>query len=223
VSFKTSSILIKVVAAAVVLLPSFIAVQQAHAQKSSAPAAAPISIGSVDIQKILAGYNKKATQETAFQAVVSNYQSALQVQQANAMLSEPEQQQLGSLLLKSNRTPADESQIKALETKSQADASELIALQQKSSPTDADQARRAILAQEQQNGQQVLQSVADTYKQAIDQRNQQESDAIATEIKAAVAAVAQQRGLTLVFDSSVAIYAANDITPLVLARLNSAK
>ncbi len=221
-SLRKSSIQVLIAATAAAVLSALVIVQPVKAQAAAAPISG-IVFGSVDIQKVLAGYTKKTTSETAFQVVVSGYQSALQVQQANTMLAAPEQQQLGSLLLKTNRTPADDAQIKTLETKSQSDASELIALQQKASPTDADRARLAVLTQEQQNGQQVLQTVADSYKQAIDQRNQQVSDAITAEIRAAVAAVAQQRGLTVVFDSSVAIYAANDVTPQVLTRLNSGK
>ena len=39
-------------------------------------------------------------------------------------------------------------------------------------------------------------------------------------MKEAIAAVAQQRGLAVVFDSKLALYTANDVTDDVLKRLN---
>jgi Skp family chaperone for outer membrane proteins len=179
------------------------------------------TIGSVDIQKLLAGYTKKAESESDYEKVVDQYNGAFNAQKANYMLAETDQQTLGTLLLKDNQTPADQAQIKQLEAQSQADAAELAALQQKASPTDADKVRLAALSQEQQASQQILQDVADNYKQQLDAKNQAASDVIAGDIKAAVAAVAQQKGLTVVFDSSLAIYATNDVTALVLAKLNA--
>ena len=79
------------------------------------------------------------------------------------------------------------------------------------------------MTKEQQAGAQALQNINTNYSQLIDQKNQQESDALLVQIKSAVAAVAQSKGLTVVFDSSVAIYAGNDVPQLVIDRLNAAK
>jgi len=77
--------------------------------------------------------------------------------------------------------------------------------------------------QQQQQGQQALQDIADTYRQTLDQKNQALSADIASDIRAAVADVAKKQGITVVFDSSVAIYASTDLTPLVITKLGGTK
>jgi len=179
------------------------------------------TIGSVDIQKVLAGYTKKAQSETDYEKVVDQYNNAFNAQKQNYMLSLTDQQTLGNLLLEDTPSTADQAQIKQLESQSQSDAAELAALQQKASPTDSDKVRLAALTQEQQASQQILQDIANNYKNLLDAKNQAASDVIAGDIKAAVATVAQEKGLTVVFDSSLAIYATNDVTDLVLTKLNA--
>ena len=191
----------------------------------AAPAPAPLvsAYGSVDIQKVLTAYNKRTSANDDLKAQADQYLAAFNIQKADSMLSETDQNSLSALLLKPTRTPADEAQITALQTRSQADASELTALQQKPNLTPIDTARLAALTKEQQAGAQALQDANTNYSQLIDQKNQQESDALLVQIKAAVASVAQSKGLAIVFDSSVAIYAGNDVTQLVIDRLNAAK
>ncbi len=198
---------------------------QGSAQAATAPATAPLvsAYGSVDIQKVLTAYNKRTSANDDLKAQADQYLAAFNIQKADNMLSETDQNSLSALLLKPTRTPADEAQITALQTRSQADASELTALQQKPNLTPADTARLAALTKEQQAGTQALTDANTNYSQMIDQKNQQESDALLVQIKAAVASVAQSKGLAIVFDSSVAIYAGNDVTQLVIDRLNAAK
>ena len=181
------------------------------------------AIGSVDLQKVLNGYTKKSTADAAMKTQVDAYTSVFNMQKSDMMLSEADQQSLGALLLKATPTPADQAQIQALQTRSQADYSELTALQQKANLTPADTTRLAALTKEQQQGQQALQDIHDSYTQLLDQKNQAEADLLAADVKSAVAAVAQERNLAVVFDSSLAIYASNDVTQLVINHLNAAK
>jgi len=192
------------------------------AQAGSAPAATSV-IGSVNIQKVLAGYNKKASAEASMQAMADNFNNVFKLEQASAMLSQSDQQSLCTLLLKPTKVQADEDQIKVLQTKSVNDANELATLQQKTSPTDDDKARLTVLTGEQQNGQAALQTIADSFKQQLSDQDQQQSTQLESDVRAAVASVAEQKGLAVVFDSSLAIYASNDVTAQVISKLNSDK
>jgi Skp family chaperone for outer membrane proteins len=195
-------------------------------QRSVSAATASITtsaIGSVNIQKVLAGYTKKTAIEQSMQATAQQYNDVFKLEQASAMLSQTDQQSLSTLLLKQNRTPAVDNQIKALQTKAQNDAAELTTLQQKANPTDDDKARIAVLTNEQTNGQQALQSIADGFKQQLSDQDQQQSANLEADVRAAVASVAEQKGLAVVFDSSLAIYASNDVTAAVIAKLNGTK
>jgi Skp family chaperone for outer membrane proteins len=192
------------------------------ATTAASASASANTIGCIDMKKVVAGYTKEAQSEADFQKIVDKFQDVWNTQKQNYMLSATDQQNLGNLLLKDNPTAADQAQIKQLETQSQSDATELTALQNKTSPTDSDKVRLAALTQEQQNSQQILQDAGNDYKQQLDAKNQAVSDGIEAEIRAAVASVAQAKGLTLVLDSSLAIYASNDVTQLVLTKLNNA-
>ncbi len=214
---------LKLAGAATMLAACLLGQGAAHAATAPAPALLSSAVGSVDLQKVLTGYNKRESANDDLKAQADQYLAAFNLQKADNMLSETDQQSLSALLLKPTRTPADEAQITALQTRSQADASELTALQQKPNLTAIDTARLAALTKEQQAGAQALQDINTNYSQLIDQKNQQESDALLVLIKSAVAAVAQSKGLAVVFDSSVAIYAGNDVTQLVLDRLNATK
>jgi len=70
------------------------------------------------------------------------------------------------------------------------------------------------------NGTQALQAIHDDYSQRLNQQSDQVDQQTLDDIRSAVAAIAKQKGLSVVFDSTYAIYTANDITQAVIAKLN---
>jgi Skp family chaperone for outer membrane proteins len=186
-------------------------------------AGAPV-FATVDMSKIIASYSKRATADQAFQALQQQYQDVFKTQTANAMLGAADQQKLGQLLILGDGATADQKQqIADLETQAGKSSDDLAALQQKKDATDADKIQLQQLTQQQAAGQTALQEVADNYRSALDQKNQQMSADIAADIRVAVAAVAKQQGISVVFDSSVAIYATNDLTQAVINKLGGTK
>lgn len=179
--------------------------------------------GSVDMQKVAAAYTKSTTSEATMKGLHDQLLLVYSTQAANPMLSSDQQTQLGNLLLKASPTDADKAQIQSLEAQSQKDAQALAALQQQKELTDSDRAQLAALTAEQQAGAQALQGVQDDYQQRMQQENDQLVQEISDDIRAAVAAVAKQKGLSLVFSSDAVIYSANDITQAVIAKLNGTK
>jgi Skp family chaperone for outer membrane proteins len=179
---------------------------------------------SVDMSKIIDSYSKRATAEATFQQIQQQYTDIFKTQTANAMLDEDDQKTLGTLLLLGDSaTPDQKQQIADLETQAGKASDQLANLQQEKDASDADKVQLQQLTQKQSAGQQALQDVADSYKQALDAKNKELSDEIASEIKAAVATVAKKQGITVVFDSSVAIYASNDLTQAVITNLGGSK
>ncbi|HEX5324361.1 MAG TPA: OmpH family outer membrane protein [Capsulimonadaceae bacterium] len=200
-------------AAAVLLVGSLAAPRLARAQTAA-------SFGSVDLQKVANSYSKRSAAQDQLGQLANQLDATYSTQAANSMLSADQQKQLGNLILKANKTAADTAQIQTLESQSQRDAQALAALQQKKDLTDADRTQLAQLTDEQQSGAQALQAVQDDYRQRLEAQNQQMNQQSLDDIRAAVAAVAKQKGLTVVFDASVAIYSANDITQAVITKLN---
>lgn len=208
------------------VLATFVVVALAASVALFAPPAfaqAGEQYGSVDMQKVAAAYNKSSASEDQMKALHDQLLQVYGTQEANPMLTTQQQQQLGNLLLKPNPTDADRAQIQALEAQSQKDSQALAALQQKKDYTDDDRAQLAALTTEQQAGAQALQAVQDDYQQRMQQENDKLVQQISDDIRASVAAVAKQKGLTLVFSSDAVVYSANDITQAVINRLNGAK
>jgi Skp family chaperone for outer membrane proteins len=196
----------------------------AFAKEAGAPVAGAPVFATVDMSKIIASYSKRATADQAFQALQQQYQDVFKTQTANAMLGAADQQKLGQLLILGDGATADQKQqIADLETQAGKSSDDLAALQQKKDATDADKIQLQQLTQQQAAGQTALQEVADNYRSALDQKNQQMSADIAADIRVAVAAVAKQQGISVVFDSSVAIYATNDLTQAVINKLGGTK
>ena len=205
------------------MAPLLVATVFAASLAASHPAFAQAgAIGSVDLHKVLASYNKKTPAQDQLEQMTNQLQQVYATQSAYNMLTADQQKQLGNLLLKANRTSADDAQVQALEGQSQKDAQTLAALQQKKDLTDADRTQLAQLTDEQQAGAQAVQTIHDDYIQRLNQQNDQVEHETLDDIRSAVAAVAKQKGLSVVFDGDVAIYTANDITQAVIAKLNGA-
>lgn len=187
----------------------------------AAPAASSaIVIGSVDLDKILAGYAKKPAFDQQVQDLNSKLDAQFKQQVNYDMLTADQQKQLTALLSKPNPTDADKAQITQLQAQSDKDAQDLAALQQKQNPTADDQARLKALTQQHKAGQQALKDVADGYTQEVTDKQQALSTQLSDNVRLAIAEIAKDKGLTVVFTSQVALYCSNDITDDVLKKLN---
>ena len=203
--------------AAGLMLPVFGALP---ALAAPAVSAASGQFGGVDLARILAGYNKKADLDSQIQALNQKLQAQFSAQQNSPLLTRDQITRLGVLVSKTPRTDAETAEMTSLQQQSAAASQELTTLQQKVNPTDADKARLTILTTQLQGGQQALQEISTSYTTQVQAEQDRLSARLSDQVKAAIAAVAQQRGLAAVFNSQYAVYTANDITDEVLRRLN---
>ncbi len=188
------------------------------ARAADAPAA--MSFGSVDLQRLLSGYTKKAAYDQQLSQLQQQLAGFFQQQQNYPMLSDTDQRQLGTLLATAAPTAAQTAQLNTLEAKSTQAQQQLTTLQSEQNPSQADKDQMAQLVQLQKDGVAALQDEQSVYQTQVQQRSDQLSQQLSADVKTAVTAVARQRGLAVVFDSQVAIYTANDITDDVLKTLN---
>jgi Skp family chaperone for outer membrane proteins len=192
-----------------------------HNVASADPAVpATAQIGSVDLQKIQNGYAKRDDLLKQINDINAQLSDRLKRQSASDMLSADQQSQLGALLAKPQPTDADTAAIAQLENQSSHDTQEMATLQQKADLTDADKLRLNVLMAEHQAGQQALQTTSDSYTDELKEEGDKIQGQFDDKVRAAIAAVAKERGLAVVFDAQLALYTANDITDDVLARLN---
>ncbi len=191
----------------------------AHAKAAPASGDMPV-FGSVDINKLQTQSSKKAKYDTDLHALVDRLNTAFKQQASSIMLSKAEQTELGGLLSKTNPTEADHNRINALQAQASKAATELTDLQQKKDPTPADTARVDVLTRQYESGKTALQEVGDGYQGQLKALSDKDNTDFTQSVKEAIAAVAQQRGLSVVFTSDVAVYTTNDITDDVVKRIN---
>ncbi|MCW3058585.1 MAG: hypothetical protein JWQ02_406 [Capsulimonas sp.] len=178
------------------------------------------AFGSVDLQKIQAGYTKRADLERSIQDINVRLSNQLKTQSGSDMLNLQQQQELQALLSKTAPTDADKARITALQEQSNKDAAELTALQQKANATADEKARMSALTNQRKAGQQILQQVSESYSEQFKTEADKINGQFTDSVKQAIAAVAKDKNLSVVFDSAVAVYTANDISDEVLKRLN---
>ena len=178
--------------------------------------------GSVDVAKIQSGYVKLQDMQTKIKQVGDDLNRRFKIQQGYDMLTLDEQQQLEALLAKQTRSETENQKVSELENKSSHDSQTLAALQQKppAQLTEADKGQLTALTSQHQAGTQALQSVSDEYQDQFNAQQTKIQGEFTDQVKAAIAAVAKEKNLAVVFDSNVAIYTTNDITDDVLKRLN---
>ncbi len=186
----------------------------------AAPSGGMPLFGSVDLSKLQAQSTKSTKYNADLHALQERLDYSFKQQAASLMLSASDQAELGTSLSKTSPTDTDRARVADLQAKSIAAAKEYTDLQQKPNPTPADTSRLATLAGEYSANQASLQKIGDQYQVQIKALSDKDTADFTQDVKAAIMAVAKQQGLTVVFDSSVAIYTSNDITDEVVKRIN---
>lgn len=201
-------------AVALALAPSLVA-----RPAQAAPAGMP-TFGSVDIQKLQTQSAKKAKYDADLHALADRLDTAFKQQAASIMLTKAEQTELGGLLSKAKPTDQDRTRTAVLQAQGSKTAQELSDLQQAKAPTPTETARLATLTSQYQAGQAALQEIGDGYQTQLKKLSDQDNTEFTQSVKEAIAAVAQQKGLSVVFTSDIAVYTTNDITEDVVKRIN---
>ncbi len=202
-------------AAALMLTPALLA-----RPVQAAPAAGMPTFGSVDIQKLQTESTKKSKYDTELHALADRLNTAFTQQAASIMLTKAEQTELGGLLSKTGQTDTDRTRIAVLQAQAVKSAQELTDLQQAKTPTPADTARIAALTSQYEAGKAALTDIGDGYQAQLKALQEKDNTEFTQNVKEAIAAVAQQKGLSVVFDSNLAVYTTNDITADVVKRIN---
>jgi Skp family chaperone for outer membrane proteins len=178
--------------------------------------------GTVDFKKLSAEYKAKDQVEGKLKGMQAQFQARLSRRDNMPLLSEEDQKTLDSLYEKENQTDGDKAKIKEIEDKAKKASDEIQGLSQKKDTelTDAEKKRLQETGQKIKDAQQKFAAMKDDLSQQFDRFGSGQQDDLMKNIKAAIAKVAEQKGLSIVFSSDVALYAGTDITPQVVTELN---
>jgi Skp family chaperone for outer membrane proteins len=176
----------------------------------------------VDVGKLSEGYKARADFESQLRAMQAKLQARLDRRDNMPFLTEEEQLKLDELNEKATRTEAENKQMKDLETKNRTVSEEILALRQKPDNmlNDADKAKLAAADKNFREAQGRFTAMRDNLSTQINQFGKSQSEDLMKKVKVSVSKVAEQKGIALVFNSEVALYAGTDITDAVLSELN---
>ena len=180
------------------------------------------SFASVNIGKCVADSKVQLANVNEMQAMQGRFNTVLQqLEQNGAMfLSLSEAQELSKLYEKPSTTAEEKKRIAALEAIAGKKIADLKVLDTTPTLTEAQKKQLEDLSAQQENGKKMLQGFVDAYKEQMDKRDFELSQKFDSDLRSAITKVAQDKGIALVFDNKVAVYAGTDITNDVLKAIN---
>jgi len=192
---------------------------------AAAEAKVPIPFGTVDIEKAYAGYQKSAQIREELKAAYDKANLKLDLMKANKLLTQEEITELVDLNTKDKQTDADKARISVLLDASKNRDQELQTLEQKQDATDAEKARRQELLDQRKKSEDAHKKAFETYQKDLGTQENELLAAAKKDIVDAVAAVAKDKSIAIVFNRSIGladfiVYSSVDITDDVVKRLN---
>lgn len=197
-----------------IVLPGSPLVHVAQAQ------AAPI-IGVVDGEKINSNFPKL---KAALEGIEKRKQTLRSQLDGRVFLAEADTKTFDALILKANRSEAEEGQLSALAKKGAARRDEYNALFAKATKSAADTTRIKAIEDESQKTAPTLQRVIEQVDASVVKQEQETEDRFRAQIVQAVEQIAQEKKLLVVVGKQAVAWssATVEITDEVVARLNKA-
>lgn len=181
-------------------------------------------LATVDYKKIQDEYKLKATMESDIKSLQQQLTGALSRREAMPLLTEPEQTELDKLWEKevSARSDADKKRMDELKNKGDQLGAEIQALRQKDQKdiNEADKKKLKDAEDTMVKAQQVYANKKEESSAKLQQFINENSDKLLKNVRQAIAKIAEQKSVSIVFNSEVAPYAGVDITQPVVTELN---
>lgn len=177
--------------------------------------------GVVDINKILQDSELGKATNKKLQDALSIRSDLLKFISTYKVLTVEQANKLRELTLKPAPTAADKSEIERIKGEVIAADKKRNELLQKSNMTDTDRMQLQDYAQRAQTMAQVVEQFNNEFQQELNAFESQVREDTITKTKETVKDVAKSQGFTVVLESSVVPYAANDITDASIKALNA--
>jgi Skp family chaperone for outer membrane proteins len=176
--------------------------------------------GVVDLQVVSSKSKMSNDLEQQLRAMQEKFRGRLERRQNNPLLTEDEMKQFDELSEKDAPNDADKKKKDELEKKSKSLLEEYQGLQNKKEPTAADKTRIEELTKLGRDNQDKLKTLDEKLGNDFQQFRVTKNEEFKKQIKASVAKVADQKKISIVFDSAVALYAGTDLTEAVVKEMD---
>lgn len=189
---------------------------------NTAPPVTPGSIAVVDMDRIYAASD--APEQLGQKAMQYQQEAVTNVDKIRGVpfLTQDELVEYARLLIKDKPVDADQTRMKALKALSDQRAEELRGLQTKKDTelTAADKTRLHDLTEQSRLLDLAMPGLENTLRTDQNLRIEEFRHEQIVQLRAMVAQVAKSRNISNVFDANSLVYSNNDLTPLVIQRLN---
>ena len=169
-------------------------------------------MGVVDMQKILSESKagKKVRDDMTVQ--VNLRQGLLEFINTNKVVTRDQADKLKTLTLKANATQADKDELERIKTAVRNETKKFEGLFVKASLTDSERAEFNQLNERKREAEALLGVWNNEFSQDLNVMQDEMLANVLTKARDAVQAVGKKEGYTVVFPTTVAIYASNDLT-----------
>lgn len=179
------------------------------------------SYGVVDFARVINEADVAKKNLTELEQLQQRYNTLLQNLQANLLLKDDERQELYGVITSATApTEAQQKRVQDITALSQQRAQELATLRQKPAPSETEKLALDQYTQMETKSREALQGLAQQLDAQLQDRLQKSRQEVRTQVKDAIAAVAKEKKITLVFDTEAVLFCDNDLTDEVIKRIN---
>lgn len=184
---------------------------------------APDKFGVVDLNKVIQQSDLGKANTASLNAALSARRGLMEFVNTYQVLTTEQAQRLRELTIKATITDAEKAEMEKIKNDVKASDAKFKELNQKAQLTDADRQLLQDFNGRAQTMGKVLERWNQEFTDEVSQLQQQLQTATVDKARAAVTQVAKGQGFTLVFESAVAIYGANDLTDAAVKAMNANK
>jgi Skp family chaperone for outer membrane proteins len=183
---------------------------------------ADMKAGVVDMQRILSesAAGKKVRDDMSVQ--VDLRQGLLQFVNTNKVLTADQADKLKTLTLKPGATQADKDEVEKIKTAIRADSKKFNDLMVKASLTDSEKVEFNTMNERRRNADTLLGQWNQEFSADLNTLQDEMLANVLKKAREAVQGVGKKDGYSLIFPTTVAVYAANDITDAAIKAVDAA-
>lgn len=190
---------------------------------SSGFQASQVKFGVVDVTKAVNDSKKGKAFVENLQAEFNKRRGLLDFVQTNKAIDSEKANRLRELSVKAGPTAAETAEIDAIKKEATDAEKKFDTLSRKQTLTEAERAELDDLGQRRRNADNILAGWQRDMTDEFSQLEASNRQALLEEARVSIQEVGKKQGYTMVFESNVAIYGANDITGEATKALDAAK
>lgn len=180
-------------------------------------------IGTVDLGKVMDDSDMGKGSQDRLNKMNQDRIAVLQFMSENRVLTEDQAKRIRELSLKMDRSKDEQSELDRIKAEVVASSKRANELNNKASLTPEEHTLLDDFARRSQTTEQVGRRYQQEFLAELDQANEQQKATILKQARDSVQQVAKAQGFSVVFESRVAPYAANDLTLAALTAMNANK